>query len=84
VGRGGEDRPIPDPAGQTAKSLAQAEYERRLDEHSFVHRVDPLRDAVRRAVSAWHQEDSQEKNDLSEEFWSAMGDLEDVLESVKR
>jgi hypothetical protein len=59
-------------------------YQDRLRAHSFESRVDPLRDAVRHALAVWHQEDDQEKNDLSEAFWRAMGELEAVLKSVKR
>jgi hypothetical protein len=32
-------------------------------------------------VTSWHQEDRHEKNDLSDGFWSAMGELEDVVEA---
>lgn len=62
----------------------QESYTDRLRRHSSESRVDPLRDAVRRAVALWHQEDELEKNDLSENFWRAMGELEATLESVKR
>lgn len=59
-------------------------YEDKLRRHSFESRLDPLRDAVRQALAAWHQEDELEKNDLSEDFWRAMGNLELVLRSVMR
>jgi hypothetical protein len=64
--------------------LTDESYEDRLRRHSFESRVDPLRDAVRHAVAMWHQEDDLEKNDLSEAFWQAMGQLEAMLISVKR
>ena len=64
--------------------MTQEDYTDKLRRHSFESRVDPLRDAVRRAVALWHQEDEQEKNDLSEDFWRAMGDLEVTLRSVMR
>jgi hypothetical protein len=59
-------------------------YQEKLRRHSSESRVDPLRDAVRRAVALWHQEDELEKNDLSENFWRAMGELEATLKSAKR
>jgi len=31
----------------------------------------------------WDQEDNLEKNDLSEDFWQAMGVLRNVLEATK-
>lgn len=61
-----------------------AAYHKKLDEHSFAYRYDPLRDAARAVVSQWAQEDEQERNDLSEEFWVAVGNLGRVLESMKR
>lgn len=60
------------------------EYLKKLDEHSHVSRYDPLRDAVRHALAMWDQEDNQEKNDLSEDFWAAMGGLSRVLEATQR
>lgn len=60
------------------------EYLRKLDEHSHAARYDPLRDAVRHVLAMWDQEDNQEKNDLSEDFWAAMGVLRNVLEATKR
>lgn len=60
------------------------EYLKKLDEHSHVSRYDPLRDAVRHALAQWAREDEQQKNDLSVEFWSAMGELETVLEAMQR
>lgn len=64
--------------------MTQEDYNEKLRRHSYESRLDPLRDAVRRALAVWHQEDEQEKNDLSEEFWRAMGDLEVTLVSVNR
>lgn len=53
-------------------------YHQKLDEHSFAHRYDPLRDAVRRVLVAWdHRYDS---SDLPE----AMEKLRHTLVSVAR
>ena len=60
------------------------DYLKNLDKHSFAHRYDPLRDAVRHALAMWDQEDNLEKNDLSEDFWAAMGGLRRVLEATQR
>jgi hypothetical protein len=64
--------------------LAQDAYNQKLDEHSFVHRYDPLRDVARQVLAQWQQEDPQEKNDLSEEFWNVMGWLQVILTGVQR
>jgi uncharacterized NAD(P)/FAD-binding protein YdhS len=58
-------------------------YNQKLDEHSFVARLDPLRDVVRRVLTQW-QEEGVEREQLSDEFWSTMHELESVLGSVKR
>jgi hypothetical protein len=60
------------------------EYHRKLDEHSFVHRIDPLRDAARRAVDQWDREDEMDRIELSNGFWDAMRQLRQVLDEVKR
>jgi len=60
------------------------DYLKKLDEHSFVARVDPLRDAVRGFLYAWDHEDHLEKQDLSEELFERVYILRNVLESVKR
>jgi len=65
-------------------SQNQEEYNRRLDAASSEIRYDPLRDAVHHALIFWDQEDHQEKNDLSEEFWAAMGQLRSVFQAVQR
>jgi hypothetical protein len=59
-------------------------YQEKLDRHSFESRYDPLRDAARRVIAQWGAEDNLEKNDLSEDFWRAMGSLEAALRSVRR
>jgi hypothetical protein len=59
-------------------------YQEKLRRHSYESRVDPLRDAVRHALAVWDREDDQEKNDLSDDFWRAMGQLDSVFRSVKR
>lgn len=65
-------------------SQSHEDYLKKLDEHSYVRRYDPLRDAVSHALVTWDQEDNQEKNDLSEDFWAAMGGLREVLEARQR
>jgi hypothetical protein len=64
--------------------MADDRYQEKLDAHSFTARVDPLRDAAHEVVMAWEAEDNQEKNDLSERIWRAIGTLAAVLVSQKR
>ena len=59
-------------------------YHDKLRQHSYESRHDPLRDAVHHALALWDREDNLEKNDLSEEFWAAMGRLRSVYQSVRR
>jgi hypothetical protein len=63
---------------------AKEEYNQKLDEHSAAIRYDPLRDAVRRVLDSWGREDPQERNDLSEEFWDAMGWLQIIFTGAER
>jgi hypothetical protein len=60
------------------------EYLRKLDEHSFTSRYDPLRDAVKGFLYAWDHEDNMEKNDLSEEIFERVHILRNVLEARER
>jgi hypothetical protein len=64
--------------------MSQDRYEEKLDAASSAYRIDPLRDAAHEVVMAWEAEDEQEKNDLSERIWRAIGSLAAVLVSQKR
>jgi len=60
--------------------MAQESYQDRLRRHSSEERHDPLRDAARRAVKAYYEETPESVK----EFNDAMGNLREVLESVRR
>jgi hypothetical protein len=64
--------------------MTQESYQDKLRRHSSESRYDPLRDAVRQVLSAWDADDDQEKNDLSESLWQAMGQLEAVFRGTRR
>ena len=61
-------------------------YQEDLRRHSYEKRYDPLRDAARRVVALWYQEDGHNLafNDLSGTFWTAMAELEMTLKAVMR
>lgn len=59
-------------------------YHERLDQHSHVARHDPLRDAVRRFLSAWDAADEYEKEDLDEQVWQTIHEMRKTLEGVNR
>jgi hypothetical protein len=83
---GSESQVAPDQLASEERLAPSASptYEERLDANSFASRYDPLRDAVRRFLSVWEQEDDQEKNDLSEELWGAVQNMRAVYEARNR